>query len=503
MKCDRPGRARVAPRDGMVSRQVHLRLLGVCAALFTAAWAFSASAAVCYVNGAASGGNGSSWAAAYKDLQSALTNASCTEVWVAQGVYKPTTTTDRTISFNIKPGVAVYGGFAGGETSRGAADPVAHVTILSGDIDNNDANTDGNFIDETSADIVGSNSKHVVVMDGTAGTPITASTVLDGFTITGGDDSSDTVGGGGLLCGGGNSGNGCSPTLARLRVFGNKAGYGGGIALNGKSGGSSSPTLVDVYFSGNSATTFGGGLYNNGQAGGVSSPTLTNVTFSANTSGNYGGAMMNDGGGVSSPSLTNVTFSGNSASQGGAIFNNGNGLAGNANPVFLNVTFSGNHASYGGAMYDSAAAGGNSTPILDNVIFWGDTASNSYPEIGGYSSPGGNGSGGIYTAYIDYAIVQGDCQSGMSCSNLVAGDPMLGTLQDNGGFAPTLMPGSGSAAINKVNCYFAPHTDQRHAPRPDPASAGLAHACDLGAVEVGSAANDSIFVDGFDLQPYY
>lgn len=506
MKCDRPGRTRVARCDAMVSRQARLRSLGVCAGLFAASWAFSANAAVCYANAAASGGNGSSWAAAYKDLQSALNNAACNEVWVAQGVYKPVvpvnvgspTNAERAITFNIKPGVAVYGGFAGGETSRAAADPVAHATILSGDIDNNDDanNADGNFVDETSADIAGKNSIHVVIMDGTTGTPIASNTVLDGFTLTGGDNTviDTNNGGGALLCKGNGSGHQCSPTLARLRILGNKAVFGGGIALNGYSDGDSSPTLTQVYFGGNFATTLGGGLHNNGQLGGASSPLLRSVTFSANSASSYGGAIENNG---VSPTLINVTFSGNSASLGGAVHNNGNGSGNHASPTLLNATFSGNSAAYGGAMYNAANSGGASNPVMYNVVLWGDSASQADPEIGG------SGNSGLdYMTTIYYGIEQGGCQGAQSCSNVLAGDPLLGTLDDHGGFVPTFMPGTGSSAINSVPCYLTPYTDARDAPRPDPASADLATACDMGAVEVASLAGDSIYVDGFGALQY-
>ncbi|MDN5924953.1 MAG: hypothetical protein L0H70_08140, partial [Xanthomonadales bacterium] len=48
-------------------------------------WAAPAPAgSLCYVDASATSGsnNGSAWANAYLDLQSALTNANCTEVWV-------------------------------------------------------------------------------------------------------------------------------------------------------------------------------------------------------------------------------------------------------------------------------------------------------------------------------------------------------------------------------------------------------------------------------------
>ena len=336
-----------------VMRQVRRRRQAVCTAVMAMAWATTASA-VCYVNGAAGGANtGASWADAYTDLQSALTDVACTQVWVAQGVYKPVvpanvggvTISERAVSFNIRPGVAVYGGFAGGEASFATRDPAAHVTILSGDIDTNDDsnNADNNFIDETSADIVGSNTRHVVVLDGTAGTPISASTVLDGFIVTGGDSNAGLPeGGGGLWCRGNGAGHACSPTLSRLVFTGNRASGGGAMMLAGYSGGASNATLTNVTFTGNSATTFGGAMFNYCEAGGTCNATLTNVTFIGNNA-SYGGAMVNDGtsGGTSSPTLTNVTFSGNNASNnGGAIFDNGGG--GTSSPTLSNVTFNGN-----------------------------------------------------------------------------------------------------------------------------------------------------------------
>ncbi len=56
------------------------------------------------------------------------------EIWVADGVYKPGS--QRTDSFALKMGVALYGGFAGGETSRTIRN--GRPTVLADDIDNND-----------------------------------------------------------------------------------------------------------------------------------------------------------------------------------------------------------------------------------------------------------------------------------------------------------------------------------------------------------------------------
>ena len=503
MQVDRLAHARGALGVRRIAQLGRQRWLIVCTALLAMSWTLTA-AATCYVNGASIGANsGVSWTDAYTDLQSALTDVGCTEVWVAQGVYKPVvpanigsvTAGERAVSFNIRPGVAVYGGFAGVETSVTARDPVAHVTILSGDIDANDDsnNADGNFIDETSTDIVGSNTRHIVVLNGTAGTPITTTTVLDGFTLTGGDSIGIADGGGGL-CRGNGAGHECSPTLSRLVFSGNRANSGGAMMLAGYSGGASNPTLTNITFSGNSASTFGGAMFNYCEAGGVCSPTLTNVTFSGNSSATYGGAMVNDGtaGGTSRPTLTNVTFSGNSASlYGGAIFDNGAG--GTSSPTLTNATFNGNSAISGGAMYNKGTSNGSSIPVLNNVIMWGDSATTSGAES--FDDAGT----GVAQSIFYYAVIQGGCPN--NCSNLITDDPLLGTLADNGGFTKTLMPGPGSSAINAVPCYLESVTDQRGAVRPDSASVGLTNRCDLGAVEAGSIPGDLIFIDSFGPSP--
>ena len=209
---------------------------------------------IIYVDRNATGAkNGISWANAYTDLQAALDKAvTGDQIWVAEGIYKPTQAISRTASFRLKGGVALHGGFAGSENWLHERDWMAHPTVLSGDI-----GTPNNKDD---------NVYHVVRADSS----VDATGVLDGFIIIGGnaDGSAGNDLGGGLYNIGG------SPTLMHITFAGNSAAaQGGGLYNDG-----GSPSLINVAFSGNSAD-HGAGVYNNG-----GSLTLINVTFSANSS---------------------------------------------------------------------------------------------------------------------------------------------------------------------------------------------------------------------------
>lgn len=212
-----------------------------------------------------------SWGDAYIDLQSALLNTECSEVWVAEGTYKPGAL--RSDSFVVRPGVDVYGGFVGTETDIHQRNWVTHVTRLSGDIGNVGDNSD--------------NSYHVVLMDGTVGTQIiTLGTVLDGLVITAGNANNSAKQndrGGGMLCKGAGIGNDCSPEVYRITFSDNFALYGGAMYNQGNNGGTSSPILTDVAFSDNSASKNGGAVFNDGSNGGASTPLMERVTFDGNT----------------------------------------------------------------------------------------------------------------------------------------------------------------------------------------------------------------------------
>jgi hypothetical protein len=227
-------------------------------------------------------GSGSSWANASGNLQ-VMINASAAndQVWVAAGTYKPTSGTDRTISFTMKEGVGIYGGFAGSETSLSQRPAInlttRSTTTLSGDIDNSPADNSGN-----SYNVISNRSG------------LTNNAVLDGFVITGGNANGDNLDEDGR--GGGMYNNGrlssCAPLIRNCAFVNNLATYGGAIYNDGFLG-NSSPTLINCSFQANSAHS-GGAIYNNGERSGTSSPTLANCSFEAN-SAPYGGAMYNYG----------------------------------------------------------------------------------------------------------------------------------------------------------------------------------------------------------------
>ena len=257
---------------------------------------------VIYVDTTKTSGNydGSSWDNAYTDLQDALGAAqSGDQIWVAAGTYYPTVYVDddsRTESFMLIDGVAIYGGFAGDETTFADRDITANITILSGDIG--------------AEDDIDDNSYHVVYSDDSVGN----TAVIDGFTVTGGNASSS-----------GDNGNG------------------GGMFNYG------SPTIANCIFTENTAIN-GGGMYNAG-----SDSTVINCTFNQNTiilSNGKGGGMYNENGNLT---ISGCTFSENAADYYGGSF--GGGMYNeNSSLVISDCTFSDNIANVGGGMYNEGCS---------------------------------------------------------------------------------------------------------------------------------------------------
>ena len=143
---------------------------------------------------ASSGGDGATWLTAFQYLQDALEIVETgDEVWIAEGIYKPDHGSmaipgDRVATFQLVNGVALYGGFPASGGVWEDRDPNIHETILSGDLNEDDSSDFVNYND---------NSYHVV----TSTSCYLNSTILDGFTITGGNANNALYGkyGGGVL----------------------------------------------------------------------------------------------------------------------------------------------------------------------------------------------------------------------------------------------------------------------------------------------------------------
>ncbi|GAB3707632.1 fibronectin type III domain-containing protein [Spirosoma flavus] len=233
-----------------------------------------------YVKPSVSGtGDGTSWANASGDLQAMITaSTSDNQVWVAAGTYIPTSTTgpdSRTISFSMKSDVAIYGGFAGTETTLNQRNTTANPTILSGEIGAPNSTTD--------------NSYHVI-----SNTAVTGTAILDGFTIRGGNANGS---GTNQRIGGGMLNTASSPQISNCFFISNIASDGGAMYSQSNS----NPSILNCAFLNNTASSFGGGLYVNS-----SSPTLTNCSFQGNTG--FGGAIYRSSGSVT---LMNCVLFGN------------------------------------------------------------------------------------------------------------------------------------------------------------------------------------------------
>ncbi len=371
--------------------------------LFVAAGTSTALAAVIYVDAGASGSNnGSSWANAYTSLQAGLAAASAPdEIWVADATYKPTAGSDRTVSFALKNGVGVYGGFVGNETMRSQRDPEAHVATLSGDIG--------------TAGVSNDNSYHVVTADAT----VTGTGVLDGFTITGGqaDGGNPNDRGAGMWVNGG------SPTLAQLTFTGNFAlAQGGGLRVS-----NGSPILLNSVFQGNSVSFGGGGggIYADG-SGSVTAQSCVFRSNSISSSSTGGGGIQTSGASVI---LVNSLVAQNSP--------NGVQVSSANNSTIVNSTFTAN-SGYGAAFLTSS---GNT---IANSIFWGNTTGQlclAAPCTG--------------SAAVTYTDVQG---GGIAGTGNIDADPLfLGPPSDlrPGAFSPVVDAGNNSAVPGGVTVDIA------------------------------------------------
>jgi hypothetical protein len=314
--------------------------------------------------------DGNSWETAYKSVQEGLDNAvnAGEEVWVAEGKYFTTESTDRDIATELRSGVDLYGGFKGNETKLESRDWEKNQTILDGDI-----GKQGDADD---------NSRHVVIGADDA--------IIDGFTIqNGGDTADDGMPGGPQVLedgrtqthstpervmqgsakssrsGGGMINFQCAPTIRNCIFRNNYSGKGGAmynmVAKGRNREPEPAPLIINCTFIDNYSRNRGAAASNDFNT----HPTFIGCKFINNRSTYKGGAIYNDFG--CSPNFINCLFAGNSSDRGGAIANDGS-----ARPIITNCTFANNTAvSAGPALYQGT--GGPNCPVVTNTIVWGNT----------------------------------------------------------------------------------------------------------------------------------
>ena len=332
------------------------RYLSLLGALLAAA---NLKADIIYVDASASdGGDGSSWHTPYAKLQDALMASSHgDEIWVAKGVYYPDegggeVDNDVLASFVIPEGVSLFGSFVKGQTVIGTRNFEVNQTILSGDIEQNDLDSDGDSIVEHVLDIQGDNTRQVL-------NPV-AGFSLDGFVVNAGDGGT-THPGGGLITE-------SSQVLMVNCIFkANRGSHGGGM-----NAGSSSGIVRECSFVNNvGAFRAGGILLYSGQG-----LKVVNCDFEGNVTTGDGGGLNINGGDVSG-----CRFFGNSAQNGSAIH------AFQGVPMVQNCVFFHNRATISGTLFlDSVHSGsvvgsctfsGNRADALGGAIYANPTGSTS------------------------------------------------------------------------------------------------------------------------------
>ncbi|NBD37893.1 MAG: hypothetical protein GVY10_04915 [Verrucomicrobia bacterium] len=235
---------------------------------------------------ASGSGTGYDWPNAFNTLGEALDDAiDGDEIWVAEGVYRPGSSSEDV--YSLVDGVDVYGGFAGGEASLGQRDPDLHPTILSGDLAGDDLDPEADGITAFANDIRGLNSRRLVEAIDVDGSPI-----FDGFILTAAQRITPEVSGNGA----GFYLSGSSPFIRRCKIIGNEALSGGAAAFITDG---ANPVFIDCEIAHNRTRSLGfAGIRLDGAS---SSVTVRGTEFRANTTTsmiNQIGLAISSGGGT-------------------------------------------------------------------------------------------------------------------------------------------------------------------------------------------------------------
>jgi hypothetical protein len=256
-------------------------------------------------------------------------------------------------------------------------------------------------------------------------------------------------------------------TIDRSTISDNQSpGDGGGVFIESFMGGAGVATISDSTISGNSNPfgRFGGGVANfHGTL------TIQRSTISGNSAGRAGGGVSSEGSGDGATTLVDSTVAGNDAPtpgfEGGGVYI---GVSG-APVLLLNDTIAGNTGSSGTAM-QPGSPGGLVTSDGVTQIFNTIVAGNS--GVAGHE----NCNSPSFVAE-DHNLEDMDTCGFHATGDITGVDPLLTTLEDNGGPTFTRQPIPNSPAIGAADATKCPAVDQRGVPyfAPNP--------CDIGAVD--------------------
>lgn len=346
---------------------------------------------------------------------------------------------------------------------------------------------------------------------GTAGGVFAAAGTLNLDNTRVGDNTAGTFGGGLYVS------SGAIAHLTHATVMSNRATAGAGIynegtvtvlpgtvsnnettgPAAGKGGGIYNAGSLDFFggeLESNTGVAGGGGLYNSGEAklrrillarnhaegaggggvlneGGAASLIVDETRVRQNSTPGRGGGIRNDAGALA---ITKSTVSDNMAHDGGGIFSGDGVLA------ITNSTISENTAmADGGGLWNSGPGTLTHVTITANQL--------QSVALGAAIRHAGPGA-----LTLASSIVQGSCagplESGganvadatcvlAGAGDVVAANPLLGPLTDNGGHTPTHALLAGSPALSRVPARTCAAADQRDVLRP------LGNGCDAGAFE--------------------
>jgi CSLREA domain-containing protein len=214
-------------------------------------------------------------------------------------------------------------------------------------------------------------------------------------------------------------------TIAGLTIARGRASNGAGIFVAG----SSAVTLDRVALSDNVATSIGGAIAILGGAG----VTVTGSTVSANQAADAAGGIAVEG----TLTLANSTISGNTATN----FTGGLRVSTGGSATLINATVADNVGPNGSQVRIGIAGG---TLVAHNTIVAGQA--DTCAAVTGYAITDGGGN-------LDSGS---SCGFGLANSNA---DLRLGVLANTGGPTQTILPGPGSAAIDRADntvCADAP-----------------------------------------------